>query len=125
MARQILGHTTASYSLGIVAPSGRLVFISGQVAQDENGQLIGKGDLAAQTRAVFENIKRLVQEAGGSLDDVVKIATFLTSMEEYATFARIRADYFPGQKPASSTVKVSGLVSDDFLIEVEAIAVIP
>lgn len=125
MERQILGRTTGSFSQGVVAPSGRVVFISGQVAIDADGNLIGKGHFEMQVRAVFENIKRIVEEAGGSMDHVVKITTFVTSLDEYSLFGRVRGEYFPGQKPASSTVKVSGLVNEDLLIEVEAIAVVP
>ena len=123
--RQALGRAVGSYALGVVAPTGRLVFISGQVAQDAEGKLVGKGDFEAQVRAVFDSIKRLVEEAGGTMDDIVKITTFVTTLDEYPVFSRVRGEYFTGSKPASSTVKVSGLVSEDFLIEVEAVAVVP
>lgn len=125
MERQTLGRNAGSYAQGVVAPSGRTVYISGQVAQDEQGNLVGTGDFEAQVRQVFDNIKRLVEEAGGTMDHIVKITTFVTGLEEYSVFSRVRGEYFPGPKPASSALKVAGLVSDDFLIEVEAVAVIP
>ena len=125
MKRQILGNTTASYSLGISLPAGRLVFISGTVALDDDGQLIGPGDMEAQARYVFEQISKLLQEAGAAFDNVVKITTFVTDLTDYAKFASVRKEVFgDGPYPASSTVKVAGLVVEGLLIEVEAIAVV-
>jgi reactive intermediate/imine deaminase len=125
MERQTLGRNVGSYSLGVVVPSGRTVYISGQIAQDAQGNAVGLGDFEAQVRQVFDNIKRLVEEAGGTMEHIVKITTFLTRLDEYAVFSRVRGEYFSGPKPASSTVKVAGLISDEYLIEVEAVAVIP
>lgn len=125
MERQTLGRNVGSYALGVVAPSGRTVYISGQIAQDAQGNAVGVGNFEAQVRQVFDNIKALVEEAGGSMDHIVKITTFLTRLDEYAVFSRVRGEYFSGPKPASSTVKVAGLISDEYLIEVEAVAVVP
>ena len=125
MERKILGKAAGSYSLGVSAPAGRLIFISGMVALDEAGEVIGPGDMEAQTRSVFQQIGALLQEAGASMKDVVKITTFVTDMSQYGKFAAARKEVFaPGPYPASATVKVSGLVKDGLLVEVEAIAVI-
>lgn len=125
MKRQILGKTTASYSLGVSVPAGRLVFISGTVALDEEGQLVGPGDMETQARYVFEQIGKLLQEAGATFDNVVKITTFVTDLTDYAKFANVRKEVFgDGPYPASSTVKVAGLVVEGLLLEVEAIAVV-
>ena len=78
MDRQILGETTASYSLGVSVPAGRLVFISGTVAMDDDGQVVGLGDMETQSRYVFEQVGKLLQEAGATFDNVVKITTFVT-----------------------------------------------
>ena len=125
MDRQILGETTASYSLGVSVPAGRLVFISGTVAMDDDGQVVGLGDMETQSRYVFEQIGKLLQEAGATFDNVVKITTFVTDLTDYGKFSSVRQEVFgDGPYPASSTVKVAGLVVDGLLLEVEAIAVV-
>jgi reactive intermediate/imine deaminase len=124
MSRRSLGQNVGSYSQGVVVSGGQLVFVAGQIATDANGNVVGRGDLVAQSRAVVDKIRRIVEEAGGSMDNVVKITTFVTTLEGYSEFAQVRAEYFPNHKPASATVRVSGLIGDDFLIEIEAIAVL-
>ena len=125
MKRVELGKRTGSFAPGIAVEGGRLVFVSGNVSVDAAGQLVGKGDVGAQTRQVFANIEAVLAEAGGSLRDVVKITTFLVPMERYAEFAAVRAEVFgDGQYPASATVGVNSLVSANYLIEIEAIAVV-
>jgi enamine deaminase RidA (YjgF/YER057c/UK114 family) len=125
MERKTLGQTAASYSLGVSVPVGRLIFISGTVALDETGNVIGKGDMEAQARAVFRQIEKLLQEDGATLGDLVKITAFVTDMSQYVKFASVRKEVFgAGPYPASATVGVSGLVKDGLLVEVEAIAVI-
>jgi 2-iminobutanoate/2-iminopropanoate deaminase len=93
------------------------------VAQDANGKVVGKGDMAAQTRQVFANIEAVLAEAGTTLEDVVKITTYITDMSAYAAFSEVRAEMFPNAGMASATVAGAVLVSDDFMVEVEAIAV--
>ena len=125
MERKTLGQTAASYSLGISVPVGRLVFISGTVAMDAQGNVIGDGDMEAQARAVFGQIEILLQETGATLADVVKITTFVTDMSQYGKFSSVRNEVFgDGPYPASATVGVSEFVKDGLLVEVEAIAVI-
>jgi enamine deaminase RidA (YjgF/YER057c/UK114 family) len=125
MDRRILGQTAASYSLGISVPVGRLIFISGTVAMDDQGQVIGAGDMETQARAVFAQIEKLLGEAGATLGDVVKITTFVTDMSQYGKFSSVRNEVFgDGPYPASATVGVSELVKEGLLVEVEALAVI-
>ena len=126
MERQVLGKDTGtSYAAGISVPAGRLVFISGMVALDDQGQVVAPGDMEAQTRHVFQQIGDLLQEAGGSFDNVVKITTFVTDMSQYGGFAKVRGEVFGnGSYPASATVEVSSLVRGGLLVEVEAIAVV-
>jgi enamine deaminase RidA (YjgF/YER057c/UK114 family) len=103
-----------------------LVLLSGTVALDASGNAVGIGSVAEQTRFIFGEIARLLAEAGGSLSDVVKITTYLTSMDNYSEFAAVRAEVFPGpQKPASATVGVSALVDPRLLVEIEAVAILP
>ncbi len=104
---------------------GELLFISGQVAQDNEGNLVGPGDGEAQTRHIMSRIQTIAEAAGASMRDVVKITTFLTDLAVYPAFSRVRAETFPNSPPASSTVIVVGLVRPEFLVEVEAIVHIP
>jgi enamine deaminase RidA (YjgF/YER057c/UK114 family) len=101
----------------------RTVYVSGQVAADDDGNPIGV-DVAAQASAVFERITRFLAECGATLDDVVKITTFLVDMDDYGAFSEVRARYFPRRKPASSTVAVRALSRPEFRIEIEAVAAI-
>ena len=103
---------------------GDTVYTSGQVAFDPDGNVVGAGDAGAQTRQVFENIRAVLAEAGATLDDVVKITAFLTDMNNYAAFSAARAEAFPNNIPASTAVSTPSLVMPEFLVEVEAIAVI-
>lgn len=124
MARVELGKRTGSFAQGIAVEGKRLIFVSGNVATDANGQLVGKGDVGAQTRQIFANIAAVLAEAGATLQDVVKITTYIVPMDRYAEFSAVRAEVFAGQYPASAAVGVASLVSPDYLIEIEAIAAI-
>ena len=103
---------------------GNLVFVSGQVAADENGDLVGKGDARAQADQCFRNVRDALEAAGATLDDVTKITCFLVKSEDYAAYAAARLAVFPENGPASSTVMNTVLVSPDYLVEIEAIAVV-
>lgn len=113
------------YSKGIATRGGRMVFVSGQAGRNAEGKIIGP-DVRSQTRQAFENIGAILEAAGGSLEDVVKITTYLTRAEDYKVFNEVRSQVFPsGKYPASSTILVQGLLVKDLLVEVEAIAVLP
>ena len=124
MARVELGKRTGSFAPGIAVEGRRLIFVSGNVAVDADGQLVGRGDVGAQTRQIFQNIAAVLAEAGATLADVVKITTFIVPMDRYGEFSAVRAEVFDGQYPASATVGVASLVSPDYLIEIEAVAVV-
>lgn len=104
---------------------GDLLFVSGQVAQDGNGNTVGIGDCEAQTRQVMARIQTIVEAAGAGMSDVVKITTFLVNLDDYPAFSRVRSETFPESPPASSTVVVAALVRPEFLVEVEAVVRIP
>ena len=104
---------------------GELLFVSGQVAQDNQGNTVGIGDCEAQTRHVMSRLRTIVEAAGATMPDVVKITTFLTDMANYPAFSKVRSETFPSSPPASSTVIVAGLVRPEFLVEVEAVVHIP
>ena len=103
---------------------GNMVFSSGQVAADTNGNVVGEGDAGAQSEQVFNNVEAALIAAGAVMSDVTKITAFLVNSEDYPAYAAARAKAFNAPGPASSTVFISGLVSPAYLVEVEAIAVI-
>ncbi|MEU6348367.1 RidA family protein [Streptomyces sp. NPDC047072] len=114
----------AQYS-HVVLGSGRFVAISGQVALDGDGKLVGEGDPAAQARQVFENLRRCLAAAGADFDDVVKLTYFVTDMTHMPALREARAAHIPDDRlPAASAVRVAGLVRPEFLMEVEAFAVV-
>ncbi len=103
-----------------------MVMISGQVALDSAGNLLGKGDIAAQTEQVFANIKKVVTAAGGTMDNIVKLGYYVLDVSQLAAIREIRNRFINQQHPPASTlVQVSKLFRDDILIEVEATAIIP
>ena len=110
----------------VVLGSGRFIAISGQIALDENGELVGSGDPAAQAEQVFENLRRCLAAAGATFADVVKLTFFLTDVAHLPAIRAARdAVMDPSKLPASSAVQVAALVEPDFLMEIEAFAVLP
>jgi enamine deaminase RidA (YjgF/YER057c/UK114 family) len=101
-----------------------ILFLAGQVAYDKDGGVAHKGDFAAQTRAAFDAIKKLVEAGGGTLDNVVKITTYVTDMRNRPHFRTVRDTFFGVKGPASTLIEVSRLADPDYLVEIEAIAVI-
>ena len=113
-------------SQGIAVASGRMVFASGQVARDVNGELVGRGDIRAQTRKTLENLQAVLAEGGASMDDVVKVTVFVTDLSDnFAAIHEVRSEFFKSEYPASTLVEIKSLVDPDMLIEIEAIAVVP
>jgi len=103
---------------------GDTIYLSGAVAFDNDGNVVGAGDLYAQTRKVFENIEEALQSAGATMADIVKITTFLTDLSRYAEYGKARREAFPNGVPASTAVGTPALVMPELLVEVEAIAVV-
>ncbi|MBI2002655.1 MAG: hypothetical protein A3G35_04545 [candidate division NC10 bacterium RIFCSPLOWO2_12_FULL_66_18] len=103
--------------------AGNLLFIGGAVATNERGEIVGKGDIRTQTRQVLENIKALVETAGGTMRDVTRTTVYLTDLANYAGMNEVYRTYFPIEPPARATVRVD-LANPDFLIEIEATAVV-
>jgi 2-iminobutanoate/2-iminopropanoate deaminase len=118
----------SGYTHVVVTSPGKLVFISGQVARDKQGNLVGKGDLRAQTVQVFENLKAALASAGATFNDVVKINWYVKDykQENLAVLREVRTLYVNKDNPPASTLAgVAALALDDYLIEVEAVAAIP
>jgi reactive intermediate/imine deaminase len=113
-----------AFSAAAWAPRGRWLFISGQVAQDAAGNVVGVGDARAQTRQVLENIKVVLDHAGGTFGDVVAVNVFVRDMADLSAIHEVRREYFSPPYPASTLVQVEGLTNADYLVEINAIAVI-
>jgi 2-iminobutanoate/2-iminopropanoate deaminase len=108
-----------------VVRAGRLVFVSGCVATDAQGRVVGGNDVVAQARQVHENIKHCLAAAGATFADICKVTVFLRDIGDREKVNTIRTEYFGAHRPASTLVEISRLVRDDYLIEIEATAVIP
>jgi 2-iminobutanoate/2-iminopropanoate deaminase len=113
-----------AYSSGVEAPSGRTIYVSGQVALDAEGNVVGEGDVKLQTEAVLEHVKTVVEVAGGGMEDIVKVTVFITDMGLYDEIHEVRRRHFEEPFPASSMVEVSALIDPRLLIEIEAVAVV-
>ncbi len=115
--------TPRGYSHVVDVPAGRTLYIAGQVAFDAEGKVVGKGDVRAQTEQVFRNLKTALESAGASLSDVVKLNWYVRDASQVAIYREVREQFLgSGPRPASTLVEVKGLVSDELLIEVEAVA---
>lgn len=113
------------YTQGILAEGKRLLFIAGQTGVDADNNVVGKGDAAAQTEQVLKNMKAVLDEAGASFADIVKITTYITDPRFRDDINPARRKYLGDNPPASTLVVVSGLANPDYLVEIEAIAVLP
>ena len=120
--RVVSGHVL--YSHVVTVTGGTHVFIAGQLARDVDGSLVGRGDMRAQIEQVGKNLQQCLAAAGARLDDLVKTTTYVTDIEEFFKHADIRMRYFGPALPTSTTVEVRRLSHPDFMVEVEAVAVI-
>jgi 2-iminobutanoate/2-iminopropanoate deaminase len=120
--RQPNGHFSHATA---IAAKGTFVFISGMTARRPDGSIAGLGNVEEQTRQVCENVKAAVEEAGGTLDDIVRVDVYVRNMEHFDTIHKVRREYFTGIAPASTMVEVNKFTSPDYLIEINAIAVLP
>ncbi len=115
-------HPTRGYSHA--AKAGNTVYIAGQVALDPQGTVVGHGDIEAQAHRVFTNLKLVVEECGGQLSDIVKMTTLLTHFDYIAGYRTVRNAYFSDPMPPNTLMIIESLASPDFMIEVEAVAVL-
>src|SRR5271169_4107696 len=114
----------AGFSHVVEVSGGRTLYVSGLVASDPSGKVVGPGDLRAQTKQVFEKLKTVLADSGATIDDVVKVTIFVTDMTDRKAFREVRDSYFLKASPASTFVQVVSLVQPEFMIEMEAVAVV-
>ena len=121
-----LARPVGPYSNGVKVrlADATLLFISGVVAFDSDGRVVGKGDLRAQTIKVMENLKAILQSEGATFNDIVKLTNYYIDIDQYPIVAEVRRQYFGSWMPASTGVEVKKLIHEDLLVEIEAIAVV-
>ena len=120
-------HNNPAYSHVVAASGARTIYLSGQVSTDEEGRIVGEGDIAAQTTQVMTNIGLALKAAGANYADIVKITTFVVGYkpELRPIIGKARSVFFEGMDPPASTlVGVSALAAPEWLIEIEAVAVV-
>ena len=126
-AKRILGIEIVAGTDGTWAQctkKGNLLFISGQVSLDADGNLVGKDDFEAQAKQTLDNLEAMLEAAGAGLEDLMMITVFVTDMSNRPIFAKVRDGYFRANPPASTMVEIKRLVMDELMIEVNAIAVL-
>jgi 2-iminobutanoate/2-iminopropanoate deaminase len=114
--------TEQGYALGYKV--GNLLWVAGQVAMGDDGKVVGPGDPVAQTECIFRRIGLILADAGAAPKDVVMIRTFVTDMRYLPMVREVRARFFNGHKPASTTVQIAALAQPEYLIEIDVQAVI-
>jgi len=117
--------TVGAYSQGLKVDLGdkALVFVSGQLAMDAEGNPVAPGDFGAQTRYIFENIKRILGEAGAALEDVVKVQIFVTDITKFPQVSAVRNEYLSDIKPVSTLLEINRTVREGCEIEIEVTAI--
>ena len=105
--------------------AGPLLFISGQVALDPEGHIVGEGDVRAQTVRVLENIRMILRANGADMQDVVSVTVYVTEFAFLDLIADIRMQCFPSDGPSSAIVEIAKLAMPELLIEIAAIAALP
>ena len=107
-----------------VTGPAKTIYISGQIAYDKEGKVVGAGDMTAQAEQVFKNLQTALAAAGATFADVVKMNSYITDMSKVQAVRDVRARYFKDATPASTFVEVKGLVRPELLLEIEVIAVV-
>lgn len=114
-----------AYSHGVQVDVGDsvIVFVTGQIAMDKNGNVVAPGDIVKQTEFIFENIKQILKEGGVTIDDVVKATIFVTNILHFKDISAVRNKYFEKSKPVSTLVEINKTVKEGCDVEIEVIAI--
>lgn len=118
------GKVLYSQVMVVEAGGARQIFVAGQTPRDRDGHCIGVGDMRAQIDQVGRNIKDALEAAGATLADIVKTTTYVTDMDEYFRHQDVRMKYFADALPTSTTVQVARLSRPEFMVEIEALAIV-
>ena len=111
-----------AFSMGVILGEGQIVYLKGQVALDRDGRVVGKGDMAAQTRKTLENIQNVLAAVGGVMGDIFSLTHFVTDIEQFMKTADIRREFLQEPFPVTTTVQVVCLYDPDLLVEITAMA---
>jgi len=103
---------------------GNIVEISGTVASGDDGKVLGKDDAYAQTKYIYEKIEAVLQRAGATMKDVVRVRMFVTDISRWQEYGKAHSEFFRDIKPCNTMVEVNALIEEDYLIEIEATAII-
>ena len=114
-----------AFAMAALQGAGQIVHLKGQVALDRGGQVVGPGDMRAQTRKVLENIKAVLASAGGGMADIISLTHYVTDIKRFMETGDIRREFFSEPYPVTTTVQVAALYNPDLLVEITAIAEIP
>ncbi|HEX4928643.1 MAG TPA: RidA family protein [Burkholderiales bacterium] len=125
MAVENMAKPGGVWSVATVARPGRLVFVSGLLSKNADGEVVGVGDITMQTEQVLKNLTQALKAAGGTLDDVVRVDVYIRNMSDFAAIHAVRRRFFPQDPPSSTMVEVSRLTDERCLIEITAIAALP
>jgi 2-iminobutanoate/2-iminopropanoate deaminase len=122
---QGLARPKGPYANVTTAPAGgRLVFVAGTVAFDEDGEIVGVGDVVAQTEQVMRNVELALEAGGAAFDDVTKITMYMVDVSDYPKVAEVRQRYLRAPFPASTLIEVQALMYPELLVEIDAVAVV-
>ena len=112
-----------SHGLSVEVGNAVMIFVTGQIAMDPDGNAVAPGNITKQTEYVFENISKILHEGSATLDDVVKAVIYVTNMDDFKEISLVRNKYFKNSKPVSTLVEISKTVKDGCDVEIEVIAV--
>ena len=103
---------------------GNVVHVSGTTATDASGKIVGVGDMAAQARQALENVRRALEQAGATLEDVVRTRIYVTDISRWEDVGRVHGEFFAAIRPTTSMIEVRKLIDPDMLVEIEAEAIV-
>jgi len=127
MARELISSGTIwekKYGYSRAVKVGNLVFVAGTTAVDESGEVVGPDDVYAQASFIYEKIEKALQQAGATMEHIVRIRTFITDMSRYPEVLKAQGEVFENIRPAATLVEVTALIDERLLVEIEADAVI-
>lgn len=113
-----------SHGLSVDVGNSQMIFITGQIAMDKDGNAVAPDDITKQTEFIFKNIEKILAETDASIDDVVKTVIYVTDMSQFGEISAVRNKYFDKAKPVSTLVEINKTVKEGCDIEIEVIAII-